>query len=160
MNDIPGLRWRMGSIAVENSGALGAYAELLYFAPELYDVGGLHDANLVSVQALRRLGSSFARFMNDRSGDPDMLDDMSDAELGLSFRDFLLRLRAPAALRSFLAPDLGRLVQLTGLLLRLRGISQNTGVHLVEEAAALPRVLATHFFLPQLARLIGGLGGV
>ena len=130
MNDIPafmlpGLRWRMGSIAVENSGALGAYAELLYFAPELYDVGCLHDANLVSVQALRRLGSSFMRFMNDRSGDPDMLDDMSDAELGLSFRDFLLRLRAPVALRSFLAPDLGRLVQLTGLLLRLRGISQN-----------------------------------
>ena len=26
----------------------------------------------------------------------------------------------------------------------------------MEEAAALPRVLATHFFLPQLARLIGG----
>ena len=127
---INGLAFERGSIGHDESGDLSMYSFLVYFAPDIYNQAGLRDAASTSVTALRRLGSAFARWVNERTGDPGMTATMTDGELGVSLRDYVSRLAMPPAIRGHAPPGPARLAQLTAMLMRIQSIERCEITHL------------------------------
>ena len=156
---VNGLMFEKNSLATPSGDGLSLYSFLVYFAPDLYSQGGFHDPQSVGVTSLRRLSATFSRWVDERTGDPNYATTMSDQELSSMLRDFVERLRLPAALRGHAPPGLTRLAQLTALLMRLRSIEHGVKTHCLEEVKLLPIALDTalggHFLL-QLRRILNG----
>ena len=151
-----GMTWDKGSVASNETGSIEAYSIISYFAPELYSVGGFEDAASTGLAALRRLGSSLTRWLDERTGDPNIAANMTAQELAVTFRDYGVRLLPPPALRIAVAPGNARLSQLTTWLMRLKSIEKGDLTHIQEEVSLLPQALSSGRFLDQLHRILAG----
>ena len=163
---LQGVTWSRGSLGETHGGHLSAYAYLVDLCPARRTYGGFRRRQVArpateeepaveaappcsSMRAIDRLG----RFISDeleKGLGAEVIDAMTDGELGIRLTNLARQLVGPPELRAWTPPGELRLSALTRALERYNWIKDGRNGYLTQEVELLPRALQSPAFFPTL----------